>query len=82
MAAEVWVKFNGLDYTTNSGSLMAIFFKGNTDSLSPHNGIWFMYDNRANRSSFSYTCFGNTAGGFSGGGNNFGGSDYSQVFTV
>ena len=82
MAAEVWVKFNGLDYTTNSGSLMYFFNKGTPDSLSPHNGIWFSYDNRANRSSFNYTCFGNTAGGFSGGGNNFGGSNYSQVFTV
>jgi len=82
MAAEVWVKFNGLDYTTNSGSLMYFFLKGTPDSTSPHNGIWFSYDNRTNGSSFSYTCFGNTAGGFAGGGNNFGGSNYSQVFTV
>jgi len=82
MAAEVWIKFNGLDYTTNSGSLMQILRKGVPDSSLPNNGIWIGYDNRANRSSFTYTCFGNTAGGFSGGNNNFGGSNYDQVFTV
>lgn len=82
MAAEVWIKFNGLDYTTSSGSFMQMLRKGNPDSSLPNNGIWISYDNRANRSSFTYTCFGNTAGGFSGGNNNFGGSNYDQVFTV
>ena len=82
MTGEIWVKFNSLDYTINSGSLMYFFRKGNTDSSSPHNGIWFAYDNRANRSSFNYTCFGNTSGGFAGGGNNFSDSNYSQRFNV
>jgi hypothetical protein len=82
MSGEVWVKFNKLDYTTNSGSLIYLFYKGTPDSLSPNNGIWFAYDNRGNRSSFSYTCFGNSAGGFGGGNNNFGGGNYNQVFTT
>jgi hypothetical protein len=81
MSGEVWVKFNRLDYTNNSGSLMYFFQKGNPDTLvAPNNGIWFAYDNRANRSSFPYTCFGNTAGGFAGGGNNFGDAQYNQTF--
>jgi hypothetical protein len=80
MSGEVWVKFNRLDYTNNSGSLMYFFRKGTPDSLNPHNGIWFSYDNRANVSSFRYTCFGNTAGGFVGGSNNFGDVQYNQTF--
>jgi hypothetical protein len=81
MTGEVWVKFNRLDYTNNSGSLMYFFRKGNPDTLvAPNNGIWFAYDNRANRSSFPYTCFGNTAGGFGGGSNNFGDVQYNQTF--
>ena len=82
MSGEVWVKFNKLDYTTNSGSLTYFFNKGTPDSLSANNGIWFSYDNRSNNSSFTYTCFGNSAGGFGGGGNNFSGENYSQVFTT
>jgi hypothetical protein len=82
MSAEVWVKFNYLDYTTTSGSLMYFFYKGIPDNPNPHNGFWFSYDNRGNRGSFTYTCFGNTSGGFSGGGNNFGDSIYSQNFTT
>lgn len=82
MSGEVWVKFTSLDYTTNSGSLMYIFNKGTPDTApgTPNRGIWFSYDNRSNGSSFNYTCFGNTAGGFGGGGNNFGESQYRQVF--
>jgi hypothetical protein len=77
---EIWVKFNYLDYTTNSGSLMWFFRKDNPDTLTPNKGVYFSYDNRVNRSSFGYTCFGNTAGGFGGGGNNFNGSQYNQIF--
>jgi hypothetical protein len=80
MSGEAWVKFTSLDYTTSSGSLMYIFNKGNPDTLGPNQGIWFSYDNRSNASNFGYTCFGNTAGGFGGGGNNFNGSQYNQIF--
>jgi hypothetical protein len=80
MSGEVWVKFNRLDYTNNSGSLMWFFQKGTPDNINPHNGIWFAYDNRANVSSFRYTCFGNTAGGFQGGGNVFSDAQYNQTF--
>jgi len=80
MTGEIWVKFNSLDYTNNSGSLTYFFRKGVPDSLTPNNGIWFAYDNRNNASSFSYTCFGNSTGGFAGGSNNFGDSQYRQVF--
>jgi hypothetical protein len=79
---EVWVKFNFLDYNTNSGSLMWFFRKDNPDSLSPNKGVYFSYDNRTNQSSFAYICFGNTAGGFSGGGNNFAEAIYRQTFTT
>jgi hypothetical protein len=82
MSGEVWVKFNRLDYTTSSGSLVYLYRKGNPDSPSPNNGVWLAYDNRANRSSFTFTCFGNSAGGFAGGGNSFGGSEYAQTFTT
>lgn len=82
MSGEVWVKFTKLDYTTNSGSLMWFFMKGGPDSLTPNKGIWFSYDNRANRGSFSYTCFGNTAGGYAGGSNNFGDIQYGQNFVT
>jgi len=61
---------------------MTFFRKGQPDSANPNNGFWFSYDNRANRSSFSYTCFGNTAGGFAGGGNNFGDTQYYQNFVT
>ena len=80
---EVFVKFNQLDYVNNTGTLFWFWFYGGPDTLSAstNNGIWFSYDNRNNRSSFNYTCFGNTAGGFAGGGNNFGDSQYSHTFT-
>jgi hypothetical protein len=82
VSGEVWVKFNQLDYTNNSGSLMWFFYKGVPDIAGPNNGIWFSYDNRVNGSSFGYTCFGNTAGGFAGGGNNFSDVAYRQTFTT
>jgi hypothetical protein len=82
MSGELWVKFTKLDYTTNSGSLIYFFSKGNPDAVTSNNGIKFSYDNRANRSGFTYTCFGNSAGGYAGGGNNFGNAQYSQVFTT
>lgn len=82
MSGEVWVKFTKLDYTTNSGSLMWFFYKGIPDAASPNEGIWFSYDNRFSIGNFSYTCFGNSAGGFAGGSNNFGDSVYNTVFTT
>jgi hypothetical protein len=76
---NVWVKFSGLDYVGGTGKLMFFMSKGDPDSLSPNNGYWFAYDNRSNQSFFTYTCFGNSAGGFAGGGNNF--SSKSYTFT-
>ncbi len=76
---NTWVKFSGLDYVGNTGKLMFFMSKGNPDTLAPNNGYWFSYDNRNNNSNFAYTCFGNSAGGFAGGGNNF--SSKSYTFT-
>ena len=76
---NVWVKFSGLDYVGNTGKLMFFMSKGNPDILAPNNGYWFSYDNRNNNSNFTYTCFGNSVGGFAGGGNNF--SSKSYTFT-
>jgi len=76
---DVWVKFSGLDYTYGTGNLQFFMSKGNPDSSSPNNGFWFAYDNRSNQNFFTYTCFGNSAGGFAGGGNNF--SSKSYTFT-
>lgn len=67
-----WVQFDGLDYQNSGGNLFSIGAKGYPDSLSPHAGWWFSHDNRGNGQSFNYTCFGNKAGGWAGGGNNFG----------
>ncbi|MDD3292749.1 MAG: prepilin-type N-terminal cleavage/methylation domain-containing protein [Candidatus Pacebacteria bacterium] len=82
MTAAAWVKFNNLDYIGSSGTLNTIFAKGNPDVASgtPSSGFWFSYDNRNNASSFSYTCFGNSNGGYSGGGNNFSSSSYYYKF--
>ena len=74
---SVWVKFNALDYVNNTGSLNTFISKGNPDTLSPSSGFWFSYDNRSNRNSFNYTCFGNSNGGYAGGGNNFSGKGYT-----
>jgi len=82
MSMEAWVKFDYLDYTGSSGYLYSIYRKGNPDQSTPNAGIYFAYDNRLNRSSFTYICFGNTAGGFSGGGNNFSGTQYNQTFST
>jgi len=73
MTAAAWVKFNNLDYIGSSGTLNTIFAKGTPDTAPgvSSSGFWFSYDNRNNNSSFSYTCFGNSNGGYSGGGNNF-----------
>ena len=76
---NTWVKFSGLDYVGNTGKLMFFMSKGNPDTLAPNNGYWFSYDNRNNNSNFAYTCFGNSVGGFAGGGNNF--SSKSYTFT-
>jgi hypothetical protein len=76
---SVWVKFFGLDYSFGSGELIGFMSKGYPDTLSPNTGFWFAYDNRSNGSSFNYTCFGNTSGGFAGGVNNF--SSKSYIFT-
>ena len=76
---NVWVRFSGLDYVGGTGALNGFMSKGNPDSLSPNTGFWFAYDNRSNQNFFTYTCFGNSAGGFGGGGNNF--SSKSYTFT-
>jgi len=73
-----WVQFDGLDYKNSAGKLLTIAAKGYPDALAPHAGWWFSYDNRNNRKSFPYTCFGNKKGGWAGGGNNF--SGYEFVF--
>ena len=74
-----WVRFNGLDYVGGSGKLLTLEDKGNPDTSpgTPSAGLWFSYDNRSNGRSFGYTCFGNSAGGFAGGGNNFGSISYT-----
>ena len=79
---SVWVKFFGLDYSFGTGELIGFMSKGYPDLSSPNNGFWFSYDNRSNGSSFSYTCFGNSAGGFAGGGNNFGSKSYTFTNNV
>jgi len=76
---NVWVRFSGLDYVGGTGALNGFMSKGNPDLSSPNTGFWFSYDNRSNSSNFNYTCFGNSAGGFAGGGNNF--SSKSYTFT-
>ena len=73
-----WVKFNGLDYKNSAGQLQSIASKGNPDSVAPHAGWWFSYDNRNNGQGFPYACFGNKNGGWAGGGNSF--SGYNFVF--
>ena len=73
LSVSAWVKFDSLDYSGSTGGLFSIGKKGSPDSPSPHSGWWFRYDNRNNANSFVYTCFGNTGGGYSGGGNNFDG---------
>lgn len=82
LTMEVFIKFNNLDYVNNTGKLFWIWNYGSPDTLSAstNNGIWFSYDNRNNNSSFTYTCFGNTSGGYSGGVNNFAGGNYNQTF--
>lgn len=76
---SVWVKFSGLDYVGGTGALNGFMSKGVPDLSTPNNGFWFSYDNRINGSSFTYTCFGNSNGGFAGGVNNF--SSKSYTFT-
>jgi hypothetical protein len=73
---SVWVKFSGLDYVGSTGVLNGFMSKGYPDTLSANTGFWFSYDNRSNGSGFNYTCFGNTSGGFAGGGNNFSSKSY------
>ena len=67
-----WVQFDALDYQNSGGNLFSIGAKGYPDALAAHAGWWFSHDNRGNGQSFNYTCFGNKAGGWAGGGNNFG----------
>ncbi len=82
LTVGAWVKFNHLDYSGGTGGLLSIGIKGHPDSISPHYGWWFRYDNRSNRKSFAYTCFGNSNGGYAGGGNNFSGNNYNYTFSV
>jgi len=78
LTVEAWAKFSGIDYTQSTGKLVAIAAKGAPDSAGPNSGWWFTYDNRNNRNNFAYACFGNSNGGWAGGGNNF--SAYSYNF--
>jgi hypothetical protein len=78
ITVAAWVKFNKIDYKGAGGNLFFIASKGNPDSAAANSGWWFSYDNRTNGQGFNYTCFGNSAGGWAGGGNNFGG--YTFVF--
>jgi len=75
---STWVYFTGLDYINNLGSLNTFVGKGLPDTAPgiPSAGFWFSYDNRNNQNRFSYTCFGNTAGGYGGGGNSFNSKTY------
>lgn len=79
---EAWVKFGYLDYTGGTGKLLTIAKKGHPDSIAPHTGWWFSYENRNNMNAFNYTCFGNSNGGYAGGGNNFFGASYNYTFTT
>ncbi len=79
ITVETWIKFQGLDYTGNTGRLHGIAGKGAPDSVASNYGWWLSYDNRNNGSGFGYTAFGNSLGGWAGGGNNFGG--YLYVFS-
>ena len=80
MTVGLWVKFIGLDYTGSTGVLNTFLGKGYPDTApgTPSSGFWFSYDNRGNGKGFNYTCFGNSAGGYSGGGNNF---PYNYTFS-
>jgi hypothetical protein len=82
LTVSLWVRFNNLDYVNGTGQLQGFAGKGNVDTLDPsaNAGWWFSYDNRNNRSGFNYTAFGNTNGGYGGGGNSFGSSAYNYVF--
>ena len=82
LTVESWVKFNFLDYTGKTGELLAIAGKGFPDAADPNYGWWFSYDNRNNRKAFHYTCFGNSAGGYAGGVNNFAGTAYGYTFST
>jgi len=77
ITVEAWVKFTGIDYSGSTGKLWGIAAKGYPDASAPNAGWWFTYDNRNNGKGFTYTCFGNSAGGFAGGGNNLGGYTYT-----
>ena len=82
LTVGAWVNFKFLDYTGGTGKLQGIGGKGYPDTLAPNKGWWFSYDNRNNRKTFTYTCFGNAVGGYSGGGNNFTGAVYEYTFEV
>ncbi|MCK4401021.1 LamG domain-containing protein [bacterium] len=82
LTVEAWVKFNQLDYTGygKAGGLLGIAGKGRPDRLKSHYGWVFSYSNRNQQKKFSYTCFGNSNGGYLGGGNNFSASAYEYIF--
>jgi len=79
ITVETWVKFDFLDYSNNTGKLIGFAGKGHPD-VAPGTssyGWWFSYDNRNNGKTFKYSCFGNSAGGWNGGNNNFSTSSYT-----
>lgn len=73
---STWVKFDSLDYVNGTGNVYGLSGKGNPDQVASNAGWWIAYDNRNNSKSFKYICFGNSAGGYAGGGNNFNGYEY------
>lgn len=79
ISVMAWVKFNAIDYKGGAGNLFSIGAKGYPDSVPANAGWWFSYDNRNNGQGFAYTCFGNKNGGWAGGGNSLGGTNF--VFT-
>lgn len=78
---SLWVNFSGLDYVGNTGNINSFIVKGNVDQSPAHSGFWISYDNRNNDNSFGFTIFGNTGGGFGGGGNDFSDAEYDNTFT-
>ena len=77
LTVVAWVKFNAVDYKNGSGGLFTVAAKGYPDALTPHAGWRFSHDNRNNGQGFNYTCFGHKNGGWSGGGNNLSGRNFT-----
>ncbi|MDO8715791.1 MAG: LamG-like jellyroll fold domain-containing protein, partial [Dehalococcoidales bacterium] len=88
LTVAAWVKFDPF-----TGTLEGIAGKGSPDTAAgiSNSGWWLSYDNRISQADFGYTAFGNSSGGWAGGGNNFGtvgdyafasGTWYHLAFTI